>query len=79
MLFISSEEGNDREEEQANGQLYESTVATDDIPDVPSNSFLMRRSRTPTPVREKREKEGKETFPDKPVRCETNLKRKSLF
>ena len=36
-----------------------STVAPDEVPDVPNSSFLMRRSRTPTPVREKRAQEAK--------------------
>ncbi|KAJ7382873.1 hypothetical protein OS493_032242, partial [Desmophyllum pertusum] len=35
-----------------------STVAADEVPDVPNNSFLLRRSRTPTPVREKRLEEA---------------------
>ena len=38
------------------------TVAPDEVPDVPNSSFLMRRSRTPTPVREKRAQEAKNRF-----------------
>ncbi|CAH3134262.1 unnamed protein product [Porites lobata] len=36
-----------------------SSVAVDEIPDVPNNSFLLRRSRTPSPVREKRLQQAK--------------------
>ncbi|KAJ7382881.1 hypothetical protein OS493_032254 [Desmophyllum pertusum] len=36
-----------------------STVAADEVPDVPDDSFLLKRSRTPTPVREKRREEAK--------------------
>ncbi|KAJ7382879.1 hypothetical protein OS493_032252 [Desmophyllum pertusum] len=38
------------------------TVAADEVPDVPNNSFLLRRSRTPTPVREKRREEANDRF-----------------
>ncbi|CAH3134223.1 unnamed protein product [Porites lobata] len=36
-----------------------SSVVVDEIPDVPNNSFLLRRSRTPSPVREKRLQQAK--------------------
>ncbi|XP_073236800.1 uncharacterized protein [Porites lutea] len=36
-----------------------SSVTVDEIPDVPNNSFLLRRSRTPSPVREKRFQQAK--------------------
>ncbi|KAL9967066.1 hypothetical protein ACROYT_G025229 [Oculina patagonica] len=39
-----------------------STVAADEIPDVPNNSFLLRRSRTPSPVKKKRLEEAKNRF-----------------
>ncbi|XP_068731831.1 peptidyl-prolyl cis-trans isomerase G-like [Montipora capricornis] len=37
-----------------------STVTADEVPDVPNNSFLFRRSRTPSPVREKRLQDAKD-------------------
>ncbi|XP_073236773.1 uncharacterized protein [Porites lutea] len=40
-----------------------SSVTVDEIPDVPNNSFLLRRSRTPSPVREKRLQQAKNRFP----------------
>lgn len=39
-----------------------STVAANEVPDVPNNSFLLRRSRTPSPVRKKRLEEAKNRF-----------------
>ena len=39
-----------------------SSVAVDEIPDVPNNSFLLRRSRTPSPVREKRLQQAKNRY-----------------
>jgi len=39
-----------------------STVAADEVPDVPNNSFLLRRSRTPSPIRKKRLEEAKNRF-----------------
>ena len=39
-----------------------STVTADEVPDVPNNSFLLRRSRTPSPVREKRLQQAKNRF-----------------
>lgn len=54
-IFIFSS-GNEKSE-----QIPEpiSTVAADEVPDVPNNSFLLRRSRTPSPVRKKRLEEAK--------------------
>ncbi|CAH3192432.1 unnamed protein product [Porites evermanni] len=40
----------------------ESDMAVDEIPDVPNNSFLLRRSRTPSPVREKRLQQAKNRY-----------------
>ena len=53
-IFIFSS-GNEKSE-----QIPEpiSTVAADEVPDVPNNSFLLRRSRTPSPVRKKRLEEA---------------------
>ena len=39
------------------GQESEKEEEIEQIPKVPNNSFLMRRSRTPPPVRAQREKE----------------------
>ena len=39
-----------------------SSVAVDEIPDVPNNSFLLRRSCTPSPVREKGLQQAKNRY-----------------
>ena len=39
-----------------------STVAADEVPGVPNNSFLLRRSHTPSPVREKRLQQAKNKY-----------------
>lgn len=57
--MFDSFNSSDNEKSQKSPEPF-STVAADEIPDVPNNSFLFRRSRTPSPVREKRITEGKE-------------------
>ena len=58
-IFFIFSSGNDKSE-----QILEpvSTVTADEVPDVPNNSFLLRRSRTPSPVRKKRLEEAKNRF-----------------
>ena len=56
--FCFSDEG-DKEEKTTEAV---STVTAEEVPDVPNNSFLFRRSRTPSPVREKRLQEEKNRF-----------------
>ncbi|XP_031556497.1 peptidyl-prolyl cis-trans isomerase G-like [Actinia tenebrosa] len=59
--------GSDKEKSEPNEEaapfsgnpLYMPAVQIDAVPDVPTSSFLMRRSRTPSPVREKRKEEMK--------------------
>ena len=55
-LHVHFSTGDDKPEKAA--EVF-STVAADEVPDVPNNSFLLRRSRTPSPVREKKAPTGK--------------------
>lgn len=50
------ENANDTSEPEpfSGNPLYVQTVTIEAIPDAPMSSFLLRRSRTPSPIREKR-------------------------
>lgn len=67
-------DGSDNEKSQKSPEPF-STVAADEIPDVPNNSFLFRRSRTPSPVREKRIAEGKDRRSKSPTTEKTSLRK----
>ncbi|RMX51775.1 hypothetical protein pdam_00011634 [Pocillopora damicornis] len=67
-------DGSDNEKSQKSPEPF-STVAADEIPDVPNNSFLFRRSRTPSPVREKRITEGKERRSKSPTTEKTSFRK----